>query len=93
MMSSKRKIENYWHELQKIRSSNKELEPAYQECINKAYASRRKNDLKSMGIGQCYFAMYDGYLFASAKTKDELIKNSKVLLGEEKAKLVYYAKV
>lgn len=93
MMSSKRNIENYWQKLQQIRFSNKELEVIYQECINKVYSSSRKKDLKSMGIKQCYFAMYDGHLFATAQSKEDLIKNSKTLLSNEKAQHVYYAKL
>lgn len=78
----------YWEEIDKL-TEDPELLKLYHLEMGKIHARTYGKQLREIGLADAWFAILEGTIVASEKTKDEVTQTLNKILPAEKKDLIY----
>ena len=89
MLRSERSRQIHGNEILDLRDQSPELERVYHQERGKADARRIGRRLRDAGVGQGWFALFEGMVVASAPNRESLIHRVAEILPPSKASMPY----
>ena len=83
-LKSKSSRERHWDEIHEMIGRDPELLVLYHQEMGKAHARRQGTRLREMGVTDAWFAILEGTIVASGKTKEEAERAVRVVLPPER---------